>query len=248
MTEVEHKETVLHYITSTGQKFAFDRGALIRLGPVGAIPNEGTVTTPEVLEGREPLFFSLPVSVRTQDGGSGHSTSRRILPEQGPDAIVFPQFKSDGSGGVEEPDAVTVPTVGESQPITNWIDGEKPASYSRVVMDPQDSSLCHLPARYILVLAGDCDLYEARASSRRPVVYYEDYFIMQLDLAGTEFLSERYLDYRVKYVTSCRIANRFLKGCMGTEGYFDRRYLNSEEETYKPYSEKFISAADTKRL
>jgi len=234
---MNYQKAVLNDIITTGKKFALDRGVIIRLAPVGAISDSNTVTTQEVVKGNEPLFFVFSQEETT----CGDTQNTTYYPKIMPNKISFPKFASDGSGMTEGNNKILLPLINSFKPIENWSSElELASNCSRIAADPQDNSLLFLPEDYILVLAGDKALYETRVTTGRPAIFYESYLVMQLDLAGVDFSSEIYQDVKIKYVTSCNIADRWLREDMGTEKYFDCIFRNRETKIYEPYYRKFM--------
>lgn len=231
MEETSYQNRVLSYIKDHNLKFAFDRNILIRGIGVGVIPTDGSFTTPEIITGG---YTGSPMCIPFNDIDG----ITEIYPEINwhKEEVMFPLMNSDGSKIINR-EGVTVNLADYSRIEGNF----SSTSYEG---NDQDDSLLNLPSNFIRVTS-DRNLSRKLEQSGQWVIGHIAYFVILLDLSGTEYLSMQYLDMKVKYVNFCQRGNFWIPKFMKMGRYFDKIYLSRETEIYKPLYERFVKNDST---
>lgn len=234
MEEFSYQNLVLDYIKDHNLQFAFDRNILIRGIAVGAILEDGSFTTPEIISGgytntNSPLYIPFDsINGVTKIYPKINSYKREA---------VFPLINSDGSKIIDS-EGITLNLV-DSYPMK-----ENDFNSTFYKANDQYSSLLNLPNNFIRVTS-DSILSCKLEQLGQWTIGHIAYFVIQLDLSNTEYLSMQYLDTKVKYVNFCQKGNFWIPEFMKMGSYFDKIYLNREAEIYKPIYEKFIKGNST---
>ncbi|MFH0987529.1 MAG: hypothetical protein V1841_01390 [Patescibacteria group bacterium] len=213
--------------------FLFDRGVLFRGIAVGIIPKEGAFSTSEIINGGGTMGTTMFVPL--------YNDRREVIDKRYPrldsqnNQALFPLISSDATKITEHEGVV----VNLTSPYGNYEDFSSSKIYNE--NNKQDISQLVSDKRLVKVTADSTLRNELEESSF--AIGHLDYFILKLDLDGTEYLSMDYLETKVKYMTFCEIGN-FGDSCF-PEGWkigawFDYSYINREEKIYKPLFNKFI--------
>jgi hypothetical protein len=229
-----YQNLVLNYIKEKGMKFVLDRNILLRGLAVGVIPTEGTFTTLEIITGGQtgkPLYIPFY---------NINGFVEKIFPHIKNNQVKFPLINSDGTK-IIEPDGVVINLVPPSYSSENF------SSSTEYRGSEQDNSLLCLSDNFIRSTA-DKTLYNKLLNSNQWALWPLQFFIIQLDLNGTEYMSMEYLETKVKYVNFCKIANFRFQEEKKTGVYFDYAYVNREDMIYKPIFEKFIKKFNSTNL
>ena len=231
MEKFSYQNLVLDFIKTHDLKFVFDRCVLFRGIAVGAIPEDGTFATTEIITGgNTDTSIFIPFNSDNETG--------QILPEVNwqRSEVIFPLIDSTGSKIIERK-GIRLTLVESSH-------GEKNFNSTFNNNENQDSSLLNLSNNFIRVTS-DSTLFRKLEQLGQWTIGHTAYFVIQLDLSGTEHLSMQYLDMKVKYVNFCQIGNFWIPEFMKMGSYFDKIYLSRETEIYKPLYEKFIKNNST---
>jgi hypothetical protein len=235
MEKLNYQNLVLEYIKTTDKKFILDRNVLFRGVSVGAIPKTGVFSTSEVITAGTPMWVPF---------NNGNGSINKIYPNVNlqTNQAIFPFMSSDGSK-ILEPNGIMINLISVSSQI------EASSISTAYNVSPQDNSLLRLYSDFDFIrVAADHTLFNKLDNSGQWVIGHLIYFIIQLDLNGTEYLSMDYLDTKVKYTTFCETANFYLPTIMKTGAYFDKTYINRGKEIYKPLYEKFIKKSNSTSL